>query len=71
MIQQSVHDVIARACALVYRPESANFCPGCSRSNWYVGRMVAECAFCGTALPLRDSALVTPPRRRLFIARAA
>lgn len=27
-------------------------CPGCSRTNWLVGRTTAECAFCGMALPL-------------------
>lgn len=29
-------------------------CPGCSRSNWIVGRILAECAFCTTALPLNE-----------------
>lgn len=27
-------------------------CPGCDRRHWHVGRVTAECAFCGTALPL-------------------
>ncbi len=27
-------------------------CPGCHRSQWYVGRLSAECAVCGLALPL-------------------
>jgi ribosomal protein S27E len=30
-------------------------CPGCSRSQWLVGRIMAECAFCGTALDLPES----------------
>lgn len=35
-----------------YRHDEANWCPGCSRSSWYVGRLLAECAFCGTAIPI-------------------
>lgn len=35
-----------------YRPGEANHCPGCGRHNWIVGRLMAECAFCGTALIL-------------------
>ena len=27
-------------------------CPGCGHSNWRIGRVTAECAFCDTALPL-------------------
>jgi hypothetical protein len=30
-------------------------CPGCGRSHWHVGRMLAECAFCGTAIPIKDA----------------
>lgn len=37
---------------VMYREHVTNFCPGCSRSNWYIGRAMAECAFCATALPL-------------------
>lgn len=37
---------------VMYREHVTNFCPGCSRSNWYIGRAMAECAFCQTALPL-------------------
>ena len=31
-------------------------CPGCGRSNWYVGRMSAECAFCSTAVARAEAA---------------
>lgn len=34
----------------VYRTGAA--CLGCGRSSWHVGRASAECAFCGTVLPL-------------------
>jgi len=35
-----------------YRLNESNWCPGCGRSHWLVGRMTAECAFCSTAIPL-------------------
>jgi hypothetical protein len=31
-----------------------NHCPGCGRSQWLVGRITAECAFCHSALPLAE-----------------
>ena len=37
---------------IVYRSNEANHCPGCGRSQWYIGRLSAECSFCGTAVPL-------------------
>jgi len=37
---------------IVYREHEVNHCPGCGRSHWHVGRIMAECAFCETALPL-------------------
>jgi hypothetical protein len=43
---------------IVYRDHETNHCPGCGRTHWYIGRMMAECAFCGTALPLEGAALV-------------
>ena len=39
-----------RGYAVLYRAPQA--CPGCSRGHWHVGRISAECAWCGTALPL-------------------
>lgn len=41
---------------LVYRPRETNLCPGCGQSHWMIGRMTAECAHCGTALPLHAGA---------------
>lgn len=35
----------------IYRQHETNRCPGCGRSNWYLGRSSAECGFCATALP--------------------
>ena len=40
---------------IVYRVNESNHCPGCGRSHWYIGRLSAECGFCGTALPLTES----------------
>jgi uncharacterized protein (DUF983 family) len=38
-----------------YRMGKTNQCPGCGRSHWYVGRTLAECAFCETAMPLESN----------------
>ena len=48
------HDPSRRGYHVVYRDNQTNYCPGCGRSHWYVGRLSAECGFCGTALPLAD-----------------
>lgn len=51
---------------IVYRANEANHCPGCGRSHWYIGRMSAECGFCGTAVPLAETSRqesVTPSAR--------
>ncbi len=59
-------DFLSRPFSLVYRQNAVNHCPGCTHTNWMIGRMVAECGFCGTVLPLRDSALLaTGPRRNM------
>lgn len=39
----------------VYRENAVNHCPGCGRTHWYLGRVLAECAFCATALPLQEA----------------
>jgi hypothetical protein len=41
---------------IVYRANESNHCPGCGRSQWYIGRVSAECGFCGTAVPLAETA---------------
>jgi hypothetical protein len=48
------HDPGRRGYHAVYRPNETNHCPGCGRSHWIVGRSLAECGFCATALPLAD-----------------
>lgn len=59
----------ARGYHVVYREHEANYCPGCGRAHWYVGRTMAECAFCSTALPLETplsigSGMIVQARRR-------
>lgn len=44
----------SRGYHVVYRDHEVNHCPGCSRSHWLIGRLMAECAFCSTALPLES-----------------
>ena len=40
---------------IVYRANAHNHCPGCGRSQWFIGRISAECGFCGTAVPLAEA----------------
>ena len=48
------HDPARRGYNAVYRRNETNHCPGCGRTHWYVGRVSAECGFCGTALPFQE-----------------
>ena len=48
------HNPAKRGYNAVYRRHETNHCPGCGRTHWYVGRVSAECGFCGTALPLAE-----------------
>jgi exosome complex RNA-binding protein Csl4 len=41
----------------VYRDDGVNHCPGCGRTQWIIGRVSAECAFCATALPLAEASM--------------
>ena len=52
------HDPSRRGYHVVYRENETNHCPGCGRSHWYVGRLSAECGFCGTAMPLAETLTV-------------
>jgi hypothetical protein len=56
---------------MVYREQEVNHCPGCSRAHWYVGRMMAECAFCGTALPLEASKTLGRSGQTVHVCRPA
>lgn len=50
-----------------YRPGTANHCPSCTHSHWLIGRLTAECAVCGTALPIAVGA----PAAFRYLAHAA
>jgi len=56
--QSLAHDPATRGYHVAYRDNQINHCPGCGRSHWYVGRLSAECGFCGTALPLLSAMTV-------------
>ena len=47
----------SRALMGVYRPHETNYCPSCGQSNWYVGRVAAQCGRCETALPLASTVM--------------
>jgi len=53
-----VHKANERGYHIVYREAQVNHCPGCGHTHWYIGRMMAECAFCSTALPLESASSV-------------
>ena len=66
------HDPANRGYAIVYREDQPNFCPGCGRSHWYIGRLTAECAYCGTAVPMQDTSIQSAigghsRNRKLFV----
>jgi hypothetical protein len=50
----------------VYHDGEVNHCPGCGRTHWLIGRMSAECAFCSTALPLKEAGTHGPAPTPVF-----
>jgi hypothetical protein len=48
-------DVSARGYQVLFRTDETNRCPGCGHAQWLVGRITAECCFCGTALALAEA----------------
>jgi hypothetical protein len=50
----------------VYHEGEVNHCPGCGRTHWLIGRLSAECAFCGTALPLKEASNRGPAPAPVF-----
>lgn len=53
--ERFAHNPAMRGYCPVYRENKVNHCPGCGRTQWYVGRVSAECGYCSTALPLAES----------------
>ncbi|HZV18489.1 MAG TPA: hypothetical protein VFF84_07370 [Sphingobium sp.] len=62
------HLAIAAHYALNYHPGTLNYCPGCAGTHWLIGRVMAQCARCDTALPLAQVA--ETPVRPLFVSHA-
>ncbi|WOE76167.1 hypothetical protein [Alterisphingorhabdus coralli] len=62
--QSRTMGLAARGFRPLYRAGSVNHCPGCGQTQWHVGRMSAECAHCGTAIPLAHVA--AQPMQPLF-----
>jgi hypothetical protein len=56
----------ARGYHAVYRDGEINHCPGCGRTHWLIGRVSAECAFCSTALPLKEASNHGPAPAVMF-----
>ena len=50
-------DPAVRGYHVVYRPEVITHCRACGRSDWLIGRVLAECDLCLTALPLMDGGM--------------
>ena len=53
-------DPARRGYHAVYHENEINHCPGCGRVHWIIGRVLAECGFCATALPLSEGARRDP-----------
>ena len=53
--ERFAHDPCFRGYHAIYRQHETNHCPGCGRSQWYLGRASAECGFCATALPFASA----------------
>ena len=50
----------------VYHAGEINHCPGCGRTHWIIGRISAECAFCSTAMPLKEALTGGPAPSPVF-----
>jgi hypothetical protein len=58
-------ELAARGHHVVYRASETNRCPGCGRAQWYVGRVTAECVFCGTAIVLAETEMSTSGKQQV------
>lgn len=60
---------LRRGFTALYHNDVVNHCPACGHTHWHIGRQVAECAFCETALPLAASS--SQPMEPLFFFRGS
>lgn len=58
------HNFTRRGFTALYHSDVVNHCPACGHTQWHIGRAMAECAFCETALPLASSS--AQPMEPLF-----
>ena len=63
---RTAFDPNTRGYHAVYHHGEVNHCPGCGRTHWLIGRLSAECAFCSTALPLKEAASHGPAAAPTF-----
>lgn len=45
---------------VAFRMGAVNSCPACGRRHWYIGAVMAECAFCECALPIVHQRIYEP-----------
>jgi hypothetical protein len=64
--RRSAFNPNARGYHAVYHDGEVNHCPGCGRTHWIIGRLSAECAFCSSALPLKDAMTHGPAPAPVF-----
>lgn len=64
-------DPSARGHHVVYRLNESNRCPGCGHSQWFVGRVTAECGLCGTAVALAEATWIDASRNEPTTAKGA
>jgi len=63
-------DPAKRGYHALYREQQVNYCPGCGRTHWHIGRVTAECGFCATAIPLEAAEREAPNVRIVHAGRA-
>ena len=51
-LQANINDNSAHAAPLLFRPGEENSCPDCGAAHRLIGRAMAECGACRSALPL-------------------
>ncbi|WP_430635562.1 hypothetical protein [Sphingomonas hankookensis] len=55
----------------LYALHGRNNCPSCGASQWFVGRVIAECACCGDTLPINHAVRPTQMARSAGYRRVA
>ena len=54
-IERPPFDPAQRGYVPLYVRGGTNYCPGCARSQWWIGRSSAECAWCSLTLPFANT----------------